>query len=139
MKKLATFLLFISTSLVCAQNIQLEELITFKTKSVNDTGQILKHKNYSYFRTFKAGTQWKANDGSSIIVSNSKGIVLLLTSDISLGKRIIEEVKKKYKYTGKSSKNNLDFDYYSKDNNTILFSKMTNPDNGKLLYSITLL
>tara|TARA_R110001583_G_scaffold125021_6_gene276494 strand:- start:2470 stop:2892 length:423 start_codon:yes stop_codon:yes gene_type:complete len=140
MKKLIIMLLLLSTTIAFTQNITLKELITFKSKSVNDTQLILKAKNYSFLTTKNGGTQWKADDGSGMIGSNGKGVVLFMTDKSSLQKNIINEIKKSsFKYMGKSTKNNLEVDSYMKGDCTIFISEMINPSNEKMLYSITII
>lgn len=138
MKNPITMLLILFTTIVFAQNITLNELISFKTKPVRDTQLILVGKGYSYLKTINGGTQWKANDESGIIGSNGKGLVLFMTFNSSLQKNLLNEIKKSsYKFTGKSTKNNLEADSYTKGDSTILISEMINPSNGKILYSMT--
>lgn len=140
MKKLIFMLLLLSTTIAFTQNITLNELIAFKSKSVSAAQLILKVKNYSFFTTKNGGTQWKANDGSGIIGSNGKGVVLFMTDKSSLQKNIINEIKiSSFKYMGRSSKNNLEVDSYMRGDCTIFVSEMINPSNGKMLYSITII
>ncbi|MDP3314390.1 hypothetical protein [Lutibacter sp.] len=139
MRKPISLLLILFTTIVFTQNITLNELISFKTKSIKDTQLILKGKDYSYFKTINGGAQWKANDGSGIIGFNGKGLVLFMTFKSSLQKNIINEIKKSsYKYMGKSTKNNLQVDSYMKGDSTIFISEIINPSNGKILYSMTI-
>lgn len=133
-------MLLLNTTIIFAQNITLKELVSFKTKSISSTQLILKAKNYSYHTSINGGTQWKANDGSSIIGSNGKGVVLLMTSNIQLHKSIINEMKKSsFKYTGKTTKNNLAVDSYTRGNDTIMISEIKDPAGGKTFYSITII
>ncbi|MHB1106370.1 MAG: hypothetical protein ACYCZ2_08400 [Lutibacter sp.] len=140
MKKALTTFLVLFTTIVFAQNLTLKELVSFKTKSISSTQLILKAKNYSFFTTTNGGTQWKANDGSGIVGSNGKGVVLFITYKSSVQKSIINEIKKSsYKYLGKSTKNNLNVDSYMKGDNTIFLSEIINPEDGRLLLSITII
>lgn len=91
MKAHTTLLLKLFTTIVFTQNITQNELISLNTKYIKDTQLVLKSKNYSYFRTINGDTQWKSKDGSGIIGSNGKGVVLLLTNSSLLYKKLIEK------------------------------------------------
>jgi hypothetical protein len=114
--------------------------VSFKTKPTNLTEQILKKKGYTYYTTQNKGIQWKANDGSGLIGANGKGVVLFMTYNLNLFNKITAEMKKlNYKYDGKSTKKNLTGDSYSKGINTVYISKVTNQENGKQIYAITII
>lgn len=139
MKKITAILFILFTTIVFAQNITLKELVSFKTKSISLTQQALKVKNYSFLKTSNLGTQWKASDDSGIIGSNGNGFVLFMTYRSSLNKNILNEIKNSsYKYMGKSTKDNLEVDSYMKGDITILLSEMRNPEDGRILFSITI-
>lgn len=132
--------LFLFTSIVSAQNVTFDELISFKTKSITSTEQVLKKKKYSYYTNQNKGVQWKANDGSGIIGFNGKGVVLFMSYDNNQYKRIVNQMKaQSYKFNAKLNNSKMQGDAYVKGKNTVYLNSLTNPDNGKPLYSITLI
>lgn len=141
MKKINTLIiLLLFTSVISAQSISFDELVSFKTKSINSTEQVLKKKKYSYFTTQNKGVQWKANDGSGIIGFNGKGVVLFMSYDNNQYKKIVNQMKAQgYKFNAKPNNSKMQGDAYSKGKNTVYLNSLTNPDNGKPLYSITII
>jgi len=132
--------LFLFTSIVSAQNVTFDELISFKTKSITSTEQVLKKKKYSYYTTQNKGVQWKANDGSGIIGFNGKGVVLFMTYNKNQYTTIVNQMKAQaYKFNSNLKNGKMEGDAYIKGKNTVYLNSLTNPDNGKLLYSITII
>lgn len=140
MKKIILLAFVMLSTILHSQNISFKELVSFKTKPVNSIELILEKKGYSFYTVQNKGTQWKANDGSGIIGANGTGVVLFMTYKVDLYKKIISEMKQiKYKYEGKSTNKNLAGESYSKDKNTVYVTTVKNPENGKLIYSITII
>jgi hypothetical protein len=132
--------LFLFTNLLIAQNITFQQLESFKKLSISKIQLSLKKNNYEYYTTINGGTQWKSKDGSGIVGANGKGLVLFMTYNYSLQKKIIDEMKKaSYKNTGTTIENNQKVVSYEKERTTVLLSTTTNPDKGKLLYSTTII
>lgn len=132
--------LFLFTNLLRAQNITFKQIESFKKLSISAIQLSLKKNNYEYHTTINGGTQWNAKDGSGKIGANGKGLVLFMTYNYSLQKKIIDEIKKAlYKNTGTTIENNLRVVSYEKERTIVLLSTKTNPDNGKLLYSTTII
>lgn len=135
MKKIYIITLIFISSLSYSQSITFKELITFKNKPTNIIGQTLRRNGYTYYTTKNKGVQWKANDGSGIIGANGDGLVLFMTYNLELYKKILAEIKTlNYVYD-----DTFQNESYSNGSNTIYISKVTNSENGKLLYSITIM
>ncbi|WP_445453151.1 hypothetical protein [Flavobacterium sp. 25HG05S-40] len=140
MKKIITILLLLMLSMSYSQEVTFIELVSFKTIPVKSTEQILKKKKYSYYTTQNKGVQWKANDGSGIIGFNGKGVVLFMSYNVTLYKKIVNQMKaQSYKLDSKLNNGKLQGDAYIKGKNTVYLNTVSNPDNGKPMYSITLI
>jgi hypothetical protein len=139
-KNLKLIILFLFTSIISAQSISFDELVSFKTKSISSTEQVLKKKKYSYYTTQNKGVQWKANDGSGIIGFNGKGVVLFMSYNVNLYKKIVNQMKSQsYKLESKLNNGKIQGDTYIKGKNTVYLNTVSNPDNGKQMYSITII
>lgn len=137
--KLLLILLFLFANLLNAQNITFKELESFKSTSISSMQNRLKGNNYEYLKTTDRGTIWRAKDGSGQIGSNGKGVILFMTYNYTLSKKIVEDMKKaSYKNTGTTTRDNKMVVSYEKEKTIILFSKITNPVDGKIVYSITI-
>lgn len=140
MKTIIVIFVTLLSSIVYSQNVSFNELVSFKTKTINQTEQILKKKGYSYYTTQNNGIQWKANDGSGMIGFNGKGVVLFMTYNLKLYNKIKNEMKiLKYNHDAKSTNKDPAVESYSKNKNTIYLSTVKNTENNKLLYSITII
>ena len=140
MKKIMLLTVLLFTIVANAQSITLKELESFKKQSLSLTQLNLKDNNYKFYANKNGGTQWKAKDGSGTIGANGKGLVMLMTYNGSLQKKLIAEMKKSfYKYSGTSNEDNLKVTSFQKGKTTIMTSSSHNPDNDKLLYFITII
>lgn len=140
MRKLILPIVILFAIMTNAQSISLRELESFKTLPINTIQINLKDNGFVYYATKNGGTQWKAKDGSGIVGANGKGLVMLVTSNRSLEQKLNEEMKiSSYKYNNTSNEGNLKVVSFKKGKTTILKSSTPNPDNGKLLYNITII
>jgi hypothetical protein len=140
MRKIMSLTVILFTIIANSQTTTFKELESFKVQSINATQLSLKDNNYTYYTTKNGGTQWKAKDGSGTIGANGKGLVMLMTYNGVLQKKLVDEMKKSfYKYTGTSIDDDLKVVSFEKGKTTILTSSAPNPDNGKLLYCITII
>jgi hypothetical protein len=140
MKKTITIILLMTLSIAYAQEVTFNELVSLKYKPIDLTEQVLKKKNYSYYTTQNKGVQWKANDGSGIIGFNGKGVVLFMSYNNILYKRIVNQmVAQSYKFNANLKRGQLQGKAYIKGKNTVFINTGTNPDNGKPLYYITII
>jgi hypothetical protein len=140
MKKMMLLTAILFTIIANAQSITFKELESFKTQTLSSIQLSLKDNNYTYYTAKNGGTQWKAKDGSGTIGANGKGLVMLMTYNSSLQKKLVAEMKKSlYKYTGTSNENSLKVVSFAKGKTTVLTSSAHNPDNGKLLYFIKII
>lgn len=140
MRKIITVILLLTLSMSFAQEISFSELVSLKTKPISLTEQLLKTKKYSYYNTQNKGIQWKANDGSGIIGFNGKGVVLFMSYNNNLYKKIVNQMKAlSYKHDAILNKDKAKGDAYIKGKNTVYLNTVSNPDNGKPIYSITII
>lgn len=130
--------LFLFTNVISAQNVSFNELDLIKSKSKPQIEAFLKKKNYSESNSQPKSSQWKSKDGNELIQFNGKGVLVILTYNQSLYKKMTVDLKKsKYKYLGKTLKNNIPVESYEKGKETIFLTSMKNPENSKQVYSIT--
>ncbi len=140
MRKTITLMLLLTLSISFAQEVTFNELVSFKKYPIKSTEQILKKKKYSYYTTQNKGIQWKANDGSGIIGFNGKGVVLFMSYNNTLYKKIVNQMKaQSYKFNAALKNGKLEGDAYLKGKNTVYLSSLINPINGRQMYSITVI
>lgn len=114
------------------------DLDAIKSKNKSQIEQLLKKHNYTFLSNQTSSYQWQSKDKNEIIQFNGKGVLVILTYNQSLYKKMIVDLKKsKYKYSGKSIKNNTPVESYLKGKETIFLTSMKNPENTKQVYSIT--
>lgn len=138
MKNLLTLTFVFLALLTYGQKITFNELDLIKSKSKLEVENKLKSKNFHFLNDQVSSTQWVSKNSSDIIQFNGKGVLVYLTRNYQLYKIFITDLKKsKYKYSGKSTKNNTNIESYIKGKETIFLSTMDDSASGKKVYSIT--
>lgn len=149
MKKLLLLAFFTISILACKENkkpskhnnkeVTFKDLDLIKSKPENEIEEFLKKKNYSLLET-QFANQWKSELSDDIIQFNGKGVFVFLTYNIETYNKLVTDLKKStYKNSGKTMKNGLEVESYTRDKETIFLSTMDNPENGKKIYSLTFL
>lgn len=117
--------------------ITFKDLDSIKSKNNNEIEEFLNNNNYRLLNT-QFTNQWGSESNENIIQFNSKGVFVFLTYNFQTYNKIVTDLKKStYKYSGKSIKNNLEIESYTKNKETILLSNLINPENSKKVYSLT--
>lgn len=149
MKKLL-LLAFVAISFIsCKENeklsnesnteITFEDLDSIKSETEIEIGKFLKKNKYKLSET-QFSNQWKSELNDDIIQFNNKGVFVFLTYNLETYNNLLADLKKStYEYSGKTIKNGLEIESYTKNKETIFLSAMDNPENGKKLYSFTFL
>ena len=138
MKNIIIALLSFTSVLTTAQSLTFNSLDLIKSKSKIEIETFLKKNNFSFSSDQPKSVQWKSKDNNILIQFNGKGVLVFLTYDIQSYKKMILDLKKsKYKYFGKTRKNNADVESYLKGKETIFLTTMKNLENNKQIYSIT--
>ncbi|RVT74457.1 hypothetical protein EOD40_13175 [Flavobacterium sufflavum] len=148
MKKILLLAFFTISIYACQHNkkstsqnkieILFKDLDLIKSKSKNDTEEFLKKNNYSLLET-QFANQWKSKSTDDIIQFNDK-VLVFLTYNLETYNKLITDLKKStYKNSGKTMKNGLEVESYTRNKETIFLSTMVNPENGKKVYSLTFL
>lgn len=110
-----------------------------KSKSEDEIEIFLKRNRYSLLEA-QFANQWKSELNNNIVQFNGKGVFVFLTYDLETYNKLIADLNKsKYENSGKTMKNELEVESYTKNYETILLSTMNNPENGKKVYSLTFL
>ena len=149
MKKLLLLAFFTISTLACKENqkssnqnnkeVTFKDLDLIKSKPENDIEEFLKKNNYSLLET-QFANQWKSELSDDIIQFNGKGVFVFLTYNLETYNKLVTDLKKStYKNSGKTMKNGLVVESYTRDKETIFLSTMDNPENGKKVYSLTFL
>ena len=149
MKKLLLLAFFAISTIACQENkkpsnqnnaeIIFKDLDLIKSKPEIDIEEFLKKNNYSLLET-QFANQWKSDLSDDIIQFNGKGVFVFLTYNLKTYNKLVDELKKStYKDSGKTIKNGLEVQSYTRDKETIFLSTMNNPENGKKVYSLTFL
>lgn len=149
MKKLL-LLAFVAISFIsCKENekssnesnteITFEDLDSIKSETEIEIGKFLKKNKYKLSET-QFSNQWKSELNDDIIQFNNKGVFVFLTYNLETYNNLLADLKKStYEYSGKTIKNGLEIESYTKNIETIFLFAMDNPENGKKLYSLTFL
>lgn len=117
--------------------ITFKDLDSIKSKNDNMIEEFLKNNNYRLLNT-QFANQWESESNENIIQFNGKGVFVFLTYNFQTYTKIVTDLKKStYKYSGKSIKNNLELESYTKNKETIFLYNMINPENSKKVYSLT--
>lgn len=149
MKKLLLLAFFTISTIACQENkkpsnqniaeITFMDLDLIKSKTKIEIQEFLKKNNFSLLET-KFANQWKSESSDDIIQFNGKGVFVFLTYNLETYDKLVAELKKStYANSGKTIKNGLEVESYTRNNETIFLSSMNNPENGKKLYSLTFL
>jgi hypothetical protein len=65
-------------------------------------------------------------------------LLLYLTSNKNINDSLQQQLKEsKYQHTGKSSNDGIQVDSFTKENQTLLFSTLVDPETNKTFYSFT--
>ena len=149
MKKLLLLAFFAISTIACKENqkssnqnnkeITFKDLDLIKSKAENEMEEFLKKNNYSLLET-QFANQWKSELTDDIIQFNGKGVFVFLTYNLETYNKLIADLKKStYENSGKTIKNGLEVESYTRNKETIFLSTMDNPENGKKVYSLTFL
>jgi hypothetical protein len=118
--------------------IKFKDLDLIKSKNKSEIEEFLIKCNYNFINNQPKSFQWKSEENEDIIQFNGNGVLVFLTyNNQTYNKLIIDLKKSTYKYSGKSVKNNLELESYTKNKETIFISTMINPEDGKKVYSLT--
>jgi hypothetical protein len=133
------YLLILFSTLAFSQSITFKDLEMIKFKKKEAIENFLRTKNYSFSTTINGNVQWKSNSNSDIISFNGKGVVAYITISESRYKTIVNEiVKLNYKSSGTTIKNGLEVESFTNGKNTIFKYYTRNPENNKMIYSISI-
>lgn len=149
MKKLLLLAFFAISTIACQENkkssnqnnaeITFKDLDLIKSKPEIEIEEFLKKNNYSLLET-QFTNQWKSESSDDIIQFNGKGVFVFLTYNLKTYNKLVAELKKStYVNSGKTIKNGLEVESYTREKETIFLSTMDNPENGKKVYSLTFL
>lgn len=149
MRKIILLALFAISIVACRENkkslnrikaeITFNELDLTKSKPQYEIEEFLEKKNYILLESSFAN-QWKSKSTDDIIQFNDKGVLVFLTYNVETYNKLVIELKKStYENVGKTIKNGLEVNSYSKGSETIFLSSIEDPNNGKTAYSITFL
>lgn len=140
MKKIIIVSCILFFNILFGQDVTFKDLESFKNQPIITTEKKLKEKKYKYLKTFEGGIQWKATDGKGIIVFNGKGAVLFMNKNLQLHTKILKEIKSNgYNYEGKSYRERNQVEKYSKGKSKVIITTLKDPDDGKPLYSMTII
>lgn len=149
MKKTLSLLLLTIFIISCKENIKsnitpnkteikFKDLDVIKSEPEIEMVEFLKRNNYSLLET-KYNNQWKSKSTNDIIQFNDK-VFVFLTYNLETYNKLVTELKKStYENSGKTMKNGLEVESYTRNKETIFLSTMDNPENGKKVYSLTFL
>lgn len=149
MKKLLLLAFLTFSTISCKENkktstlinteITFKKLDLIKSKPENEIIEFLKNNNYSLLKT-QFDNQWKSETSDDIVQFTSKGVFCFFTYDIGTYKKLLNDLKKStYVYFGKSMKNGVEVETYTKNKELIFLSVIEHPQNGKKVYSFTFL
>ena len=149
MKKLLLLAFFTVSLIACKENqkssnqnnkeITFKDLDLIKTKPTNEIEIFLKKNDFRLLET-QFANQWKSKSNDDIIQFNDKGVFVFLTYNIEIYNKLIIELKKSnYEYTGKTTKNGLEIESYTRNKETIFLSTMDDQQTSKKVYSLTFL
>lgn len=151
MRKILFIVVLTTTLLSCKNDTQntteqINNPITFtELDSVSSMQMIaiknfLKEKGFKFSKNQTDSEQWKLGNTQDLIQFNGKGVVLYMTVDDKKSNSILEELKNSnYQYTGLSENSGTEVHSYSKENKTILQSKITNTNTNEVAISFTFL
>ncbi len=126
-----------TNTFISKSKISFKDLDIMKSKPKSEIEAYLMKCNYNLLDT-QFSNQWKSKENDDIVQFNDKGVLVFLTYDYKTFEKIVIDLKKStYKYFGKSMKNSLEVETYSKNKETIFISTMINPEDGKKVYSLT--
>lgn len=150
MKKTLLLVFFTISMIACKESIKplnqnnieitFKDLDLIKSKSEIEIQEFLKKNDYSLLET-QFANQWKSQISDDIIqFSVSKGVLVFLTYNIETYNKLVNDLKKtNYENSGKTMKNGLEVESYTRNKETIFLSTMDDPENGKKVYSLTFL
>ena len=149
MRKIILLALFAISIVACRENkkslnrikaeITFNELDLTKSKLQYEIEEFLEKKNYILLESSFAN-QWKSKSTDDIIQFNDKGVLVFLTDNIGKYNKLVDQLKKStYEYTGKTMKNDLEVDSYTKGDEILFLSSTYDPETQKTFYSLTFL
>lgn len=149
MKKILLLVFFTISTIACQENkkpsneslaeITFEDLDLIKSKSEIEIEEFLKKNNYSLLET-QFENQWKSESSDDIIQFNGKGVFIFLTYNLKTYEKLVAELKKStYENSGKTIKNGLEVESFTREKETIFLSAIDNPEKGRKIYSLTFL
>lgn len=149
MKKLLLLAFFTISIIACKENkknsakknateIVFKDLDLIKSKQQNEIEEYLKKSNYIFLSNQSKSFQWKSEFNDDIIQFNGKGVFVFLTYNLNTYNKLLTDLKKStYQYSGKTIKNNLEVESYTKNKETIFLSTMNDAEKGKKVYTFT--
>ena len=125
-----------------AQNkieLKLKELDSIKSAPKTEIVEFLKKNNYTLLNN-EYENQWVSEDNENLIQFDSKKTFVFFTYNVETYNKLLFDLQKSiYKSTGKSDKNGVEVESYIKESETILASTMSQPNNGKQVYTLSFL
>lgn len=120
--------------------VSLKELDSIVSKTNIEIKNYLTNKEFALQNNQINSEQWKYKNNEDIVQFNGKGILLFMTSNKKSYDTLVVQLKdSNYKYSGKTEKNGIEVDSYTKDNQTIFLSTILHSEKNINVYSITLI
>ncbi len=149
MKKIILLTLLTISIIGCKENkksinksnpeITFNELDLIKSNPQYEIEEFLEKKNYISLESSFVN-QWKSKSDDDIIQFNDKGVLVFLTYNVETYNKLVVELNEStYENKGRTIKNEIEVESYTKEDENIFLSSIKDPKNGKIAYSITFL